>query len=430
MVKLQYLKYARDRLQAFLDEIDRLKESEFPHNYSRDGLNTICSLFKTKQKRLTDFDNESDPEIVKLTCARTIKDLYDFLPILGFILRSTNVRNAFEVYGPLLQLAGDLLEPGTPQKKRKTKLILSSEWNYSPHMYKEKRELQGFVLIGLPAMESSNPLLIPLAGHELGHFIWVKKQLDNIYLNKLVEAILESVRADWQTYEKLFGDVNKDDLENNLFANKALAPVFIWGIRQTQEIFCDLIGLRIFGKSYMHAYAYLVSPNIAGPRSNFYPNMLNRVKNLTLGAKAFDVDFPADYEDMFEDSPDPPNITDNEKLLLELADIASGKMVNSIIEKVIEITEPTSVAPNKKNESKILKRFEMIVPAEKCGSLIDILNAAWKAYSDPGLWKNDIHVKKYRDKILKDLVLKNIELLEIEHKTGRDVNAVKSGSDS
>ena len=94
----------------------------------------------------------------------SLHDLAQYTPILGFILRSTNIRNAFEARGPLVRLAQKLLS-------KNTKLIVSSEWQYSPFVHPPIQDLKNFVLIGLPAPESSNPLIIPLAGHELGHAV-------------------------------------------------------------------------------------------------------------------------------------------------------------------------------------------------------------------------------------------------------------------
>ena len=55
-----------------------------------------------------------------------------------------------------------------------------------------------------------------------------------------------------------------------------------------------------------------------------------------------------------------------------------------------------------------------VVPATGCNTLPDILNAAWKAYEDPRLWDDIPHVMKKKDSVLKDIILKNIEVYEIE----------------
>lgn len=156
--------YSVSRLKGVLEEIGRLKESEFPYQHSQDALDRIEKLFISHKTRLESLAPDKKPAIVQQFCSAALTDLFKYLSFLGFILRSTNVRNAFEVYGPLLRLSRKVLGLDTKQ-------ILSSEWEYSPFTYRPIAELPGFVLIGFPAPESSNPLLIPLAGHELGHTI-------------------------------------------------------------------------------------------------------------------------------------------------------------------------------------------------------------------------------------------------------------------
>ena len=104
------------------------------------------------------------------TCQRTLDELTRFLPVLGFVLRSTNVRTAFEIHGPLLRLTREFLGADT-------RLLVSSEWEYSPYTYSPLPDFADFVLIGFPASESANPLVVPLAGHELGHSLWSSKRL-------------------------------------------------------------------------------------------------------------------------------------------------------------------------------------------------------------------------------------------------------------
>jgi len=180
--------YSISRLDGVLEEIGRLKESEFPYVHSRDALARIEQLFLSHKATLGGLPPDKNPAIVQRFCSSALTDLFKYLAFLGFILRSTNVRNAFEVYGPLLRLSQLILGPDT-------KLILSSEWeDYSPFTYRPIAELPNFVLIGFPAPESSNPLLIPLAGHELGHTIWNVRDLSSKYKKRIEEKIIAEIR--------------------------------------------------------------------------------------------------------------------------------------------------------------------------------------------------------------------------------------------
>ena len=68
------------------------------------------------------------PDSVLSPCIVSLEVLFTYVPLLGLILRSTNTRNAFEAYAPLLRLARKILG-------KDTKLIISSEWDYSPYVY-------------------------------------------------------------------------------------------------------------------------------------------------------------------------------------------------------------------------------------------------------------------------------------------------------
>ena len=163
------VKYSRDRIKSVLDSIRQLKASEFPYSDSKDALCRIEQLFENTLQRLDATD--ADPEYIRQLCSISLRHLFIYVPKLGFILRSTNVRNAFETFGPVRDIARKALGP-------EIRLLLSSEWAFSPMVYHQIGALPGFVLIGLPASESSNPLLIPLCGHELGHAVWVDKKAE------------------------------------------------------------------------------------------------------------------------------------------------------------------------------------------------------------------------------------------------------------
>src|SRR5436309_4780713 len=104
---MSFLEDTKKRVQAFLDEAAHLAESEFPYPGSRLALDKLSEFFKARLATLNGFDAQSDPAIVRQTCALDLQHQFTYLPLLGFVLRSTNVRNAFEVLRPLLRLAGE-----------------------------------------------------------------------------------------------------------------------------------------------------------------------------------------------------------------------------------------------------------------------------------------------------------------------------------
>jgi hypothetical protein len=110
---------------------------------------------------VSDLDDDALLTVKQTACQIANMTISRFHSLLRFVLRSTNVRNAFELFDPLLRMSQKLIG-------KDTKLILSSEWSFSPFTYVGVfPELPGFVFIGIPASESGNALIIPAAGHEL-----------------------------------------------------------------------------------------------------------------------------------------------------------------------------------------------------------------------------------------------------------------------
>ena len=342
------------------------------------------------------------------TCSGALTILFEYLPYLGFILRSTNVRNAFEMHGPLLRLARKMLGPST-------KLILSSEWDYSPYAYLEITSLRDFVLIGLPAPESENPLLLPLAGHELGHAVWNRRVDLEKLKDELSSKLLQELKDNWDKYRTCFP--SSVTLPENVVADRQALKTFdqvrLWALDQCKETFCDFIGLGIFGRSYLHAFAYLLS-SCQMMRFPQYPSMKRRADDLHDAAKIMGYDVPLDYVQLFQG--EAPVVTDAE--LLPLADAgASGvrdHLIDLALEKLREADVPTEC--NQRKIEEICARFErFIVPPRDPEDLVSVINAAWIAYEKKDLWEDRPEVHKRKDAVLKDLVLKTVEVLEISH---------------
>ncbi len=419
---MRIIEYTKQRLQAFLDEIDRLKESEFAYQDPREALILLEQIIKKDLKELSEPSFAGD-DVVKEYCSHILSKLFKIAPLLGFILRATNVRNAFEIVGPLQRLASALLPPpGGGSRRNRTKLILSSEWAYSPFTYKREtiaKELPQFVLIGFPAPESSNPLLLPLAAHEIGHSAWSLNRLDTKYRDRLNQVIPDLIRRrHWNEYMEIFKEIRRDKA---LFTEDLNAPetwmlALDWGVRQCEESFCDFAGLRVFGLSYMKAFSYLLSPNPRGARPLHYPNLINRIKNLIHAAGRYSITLDTDYLCYFDDL-QLPHLTKADQFRVQLADEACASVIHELMEDanviadVAGIPSPESFA---EEEKRIIDHFRKVVPAEGTPGLVPIVNAGWKAFEAQDLWSKSPHMLPRRNEILKNLIIKNLEVYEFE----------------
>ena len=229
---MDLLLYSKKRVHAFLKQVDFLKGSEFPYNSSKTALDRIERVFKKHLRALERLSDRSDPYTAKKACTAVLAALFEYLPYLGFILRSTNVRNGFEVYGPLLQLARKVLGSSTS-------LILSSEWDYSPYTFFGIYSLRNFILIGLPAPESANPLLLPLAGHELGHAIWnlkLKEETRKQLQDAVEQAALSELHKNWSTYADKFPVAHIEDVGTDIECFHVLAAASQLSLRACEKI--------------------------------------------------------------------------------------------------------------------------------------------------------------------------------------------------
>jgi hypothetical protein len=410
-----HLTYARQRIRAFISQIDRVGQSEFPYRDSEAALVALRTHFVEILRRLDGLDEQTLPEIAKQECAIALVALFDYLPLLGIVLRSTNVRNAFEAFRPFKRLSAELLERRTPSEARRTKLLLSSEWNYAPLTYHGLHGLPHFVLIGLPAPESANPLVLPLAGHELGHSVWRVEKIDKELQPLAKRYVLSAIRNDWNRYHQVFPWTGSpEDLGTNIFAIETWEGALQWCLMHAKETFCDFIGLRLFGEAFLHAFAYLLAPRLT-QRAPGYPASLSRAQHLLYAAKQYGIPAPDGYDALFEDEP-VSGLTEGDQYRLAIAEKALTQLIAEIVTQADESIAYSKVKlPDEVKIATIHACIRKLIPAENSESVSNILNAAWRAFHDPTLWREGgLDTVIDRDRVLKELVLKNLELLDIE----------------
>lgn len=406
------LRYAADRVAAFLREIETVEASEFPYREPKEALRRLRESFEAQWRGLHDLQarGHDSPEAVLNATSVTLSSLFSYVPLIGFLLRSTNVRNAFECHGPLHAVVRRLLGPDT-------RLILSSEWDYSPLTYRGVDYLSDFVLIGFPAEESGNPLLLPLAGHELGHSVWARKRFDEEITPPILTAFATAVTQNWSEYERHFKPTSRDR-ELDPSTQPAWLPAVAWCRYQAEELFCDLLGLRVFGTGFLHAFAYLLSPGSTGPRSIAYPQLLSRVSVLASDAERVGIGVPAPFVSLFSaDLETPPtHLADPGLFLLSLADEVLLHLVPRLQQYASDHLAEGAVQPPDESCARALvdRYLAQAIPAECAPDLATILSAAWLVYHDNSVWSDLPHIRSRRDVVLRELTLKSIEILEIE----------------
>lgn len=406
-----YVEYAKRRYDAAISEIERLKQSEFPYAHIREALLQLETVFRNQRAQLDKLTPKSTPAVAKNACSQSLAYLFIYTPFLGFILRATNVRNAFELYAPVIRLARRLLGD-------KTKLLLSSEWDYSPFVYLPTNDLPDCVLIGVPAFESANPLLIALAGHELGHNVWSEQNLGAKYDGKLRAEILAAIKGKhWTEFQTCFPHATHDNLTTDMFVQPTWLPAHAFAKRQLEEVFCDMMGLRLFAEAYLHAFAYLLSPCLPGERTPYYPSIKTRVDYLLRGAASIGVTAPADYVSLFDAQTAPSGPVT--KVLVDVADLAIEALVDQVCLEARNIADGKGVPMRSpENIDTVIHDLRMVMPSDGTAALTDLINAGWTLMHDADLWVDVPQIQgEERIRVLHDLVLKSCEVAEFSERT-------------
>jgi len=394
------------KIKSVLEKIRGLNAGGFAQQDSSDALAEIEKLFQKHLTVLTGFDAGTDKSVVTNHCNIVLVDLFTYIPILGFLHRSRNASNAFELYGPLRRLAQSMID-------QNTKLVMASEWNFSPYTLLQMPDLPSYVLIGMPASEAANALLAPLAGHEFGHSIWQLEDLESRYKPELIKAIIFGIRKRWVEYKSYFPSVTDENQLGN--AGWTWIDARRWAVRQCEEVYCDLQGLRVFGEGYLNAFAYLLAPGLTGSRVPYYPTVKQRVSYLEQAAKHYSVLVPDHYDDLFESDPIRAKRVDG--FLQEIADDAVASITEQLVRDVDDYASRRKVVlPEAAEIARISERFRLLVPPDHPTSLPAIINAGWHTSNDSTIWQRYATVANKREQVLNELLLKSAQVLEVHER--------------
>jgi hypothetical protein len=347
---------------------------------------------------------------------------------LGIILRSTNTRNAFEIYDPLLRLAKRLLGDDTV-------LILSSEWEFVPFTNPSVfGGVPNCTVVGLPVMEAANVLVTPLAGHELGHAVWQSRAFNDSIAIEREHALCEAFRKRPDEFKKYTGLDAHSDIGTRLAMSE-------WGqfpldIMQNvcEELFCDMLGVRLFGMGYLYAFEYLAAPSLGTTDLQQYPALdaraiflvdaLNKFISIEGEQTSDDTASEADpgtewprlerYASRFIEEPQ-RGAAPQEQFLLDSAHQACESLVPRLREVAAKVcgadgAHPEIAVPTLDRAMKARHRIQNGLPA--VADLADLVNAGWLGYLDPDFWRDVSQWRSEKFRLLNELVFKSLDVTE------------------
>jgi len=302
-------------------------------------------------------------------------------------------------------------------------VIMSSEWDFSPLTYPMTVSvLPEHVLIGMPSSESSNALILPLAGHELGHSVWRKEQLESKWAREVHQGAKDCLQLRWSDFQRAFPEhaaVKPTDTElaNNMFLVHVQSDIVGLTLNQIEEIFCDAVGSHLFGPSYACAFHYLLAPSLGGTRPIEYPPLAIRATLLAScsGINLNTIGFPA-YAAEFQDVQ--PSLAPRDDFISRAADEIAKKLSQRMYDdaRALVMTKARAFTPDYDSELAILRMFEAGIPSQSPRSLADILNASWTYVRDKasGFDEDERPLLEW----ISELALKSIEVLEYRSRIG------------
>lgn len=444
------LAFAVDRLYAVERELNSLCQSEFPYKSSELFAKELLDSTRQLIARLESPKNPMKGTKATLAAQTTIKYLSLIIPHMGIILRSSNARNAFELYAPLQEMATALMRAAKDDAP--PMVVLSSEWDYSPIYYPTTHYHTGYVLLGIPAPESSNPLILPLAGHEMGHACWLRLGLRAEFEEALKRALYPILLDNWDTLTLVYHELAKRSkpeltelLKDISFAGE-VEEVFEAAWNQAEEAFCDILATRIFGSTYIKAFAYLLSSALREQAGKLYPGSRLRLELMAMTCNELKVSldspymlaFPglqynlqATFKKGYVAKESLNKVLDTEGSLAFVycvAESAVAAIASDLFKRADELVTNAGLAPAKeKVVSQTRKWFANQVPSPGPCSLSEVMEAAWLEYEAYRSTRDkalaSVKSRKQTNKVqadylermrtLKEVVLKTLEVREV-----------------
>lgn len=388
------LSSAKRRIASFIEQIDVLAESSFPHDDGQNVLKTIRVQF-LELVRLVDLPPTASDDLADRVCIHVAEVISEYTEILGLVLRSTNVRNAFELHYVLKAMVEKVL--GQP-----TDMLISSEWAFVPFTYPVGIDLlPGVVLIGSPAPESENALIVPLAGHEIGHSAWRLRSAEDEFTGSLFLAVDKAILAKGNT-----GGDQEDDLVTRSSAGVLRDRCADLALHQLEEVYCDLVGLYLFGPAYLYAFDYLLGPGGAD-RSLDYPSDAQRMAILANAADELGIYVDPALRDRWTRA---TCIVDHRRLA-SIADEAVATLIDDLKIHVLTFMRELDLEPpTAAGIDRVYAAFASHQPYADLATLGEIVSAGWKYLRSQGDLAEE--GQRVTFKVLCDLIWKTIEVTE------------------
>jgi hypothetical protein len=381
------------KYKQFLDTLEKVAESSFPHVDGKEALDFIREYFRLEQKELLEriaSIGDLNSKLISQLLPRARELTSTYTRALGLILRSTNLRNNFEIYYSLRKLS-------KASVGQDTRLIVSSEWTFVPFTVPMNlTALPDFIFVGSPAAESKNLLVTPLAGHEIGHSVWKKMEGEGQIIRQITETAKRYV-------EENFVELGYSSIED---FEAQETDLFEQLMAKAEEVFCDMVGLYIFGTAYALSYEYYLAPGHTRMMER-YPSDSLRVSAIKRFASSNEIEC---NEGVFLDWKEPIEFDGPLFRAYRNTDVMLGACLDILEQACITRMKERGISlPQGQVVDDIYKSFLKGEPYAKKAKLSEVVNALWRIATQKEIW----HETELEELLFyNEVALKTIEVLE------------------
>jgi hypothetical protein len=230
------------------------------------------------------------------------------------------------------------------------------------------------------------------------------------------------------TTKNLFGstlDVNK--LKTERFIGRIWGRSYLLAQRQLEEVFCDFMGVYVFGQAFLHSFRYLIAPSLGEARSILYPRPRSRAEYMQEAAASDGLPTLYGFLDAFDAKEVPlPKV---ERFMVDIADKTTDRLHGQLLNIVRKYARKAEhFGTGSRHEESIEKNLRSLVPSASITSISAIVNAAWKLRLDIDNWdilgamkeKDGASRRAEKLRILRDLVLKSFEVYEFRKRVEKN----------
>jgi hypothetical protein len=389
-----------DKVDRMIDRIGAVRRGAMPESDAMAALDALTDRFQKHRQQLHQLDDVNSA-VVDNHCDIILLDLFRYLPHLGFLYRARHPSNPFEIHGPLKRLAQQVIDADV-------RLIISSEWEFSPYTHPTMGDIPNFVLLGLPASEADNALLVPIAGHEFGHPIWKRQQLGRQFAPRIERAVFDSMRARLREIRVELGLADDEDaLRSDPRAIAYRSHLTQCVQSQAEEVFCDLVGVFTFGESYCHAFTHLLAPGLVGFQSDTYPSARRRAAILEQAAARFGTTALPALAGRFREH--------QTQLWDDVMNTAVDEIVDDLMGAVETHMASRGVAvPGAAGRARASHALELAMPAAASCTLPEIMCAGFDLVANDRLWASTPYLRSAneRGRLINDLILKSTQVAD------------------